>query len=645
MSSGARTIVARWGLVGIVVLALWPASAAAQTASAPTPRLTWSVPERYDAGWAAWDDVKAKYDPAYVRPPTWRLNVNACGSSGNGRRIESYEFRVRGVGFAFAGARRETSCATTFANLPRLGRYDVTLVLYVGGVAARPLTTRVVLRDYLIVSAGDSMASGEGNPDTRGRYKLARFPRSARGVKRFLDGDRPGYAIRKRLHRETWKDRRCHRSAHAGHALVAKRLEQSSPQSSVTYVSLACSGAEIGKGMLYAYAGQELKHRPHLPPQVLALRSLVGPKPTGRPSEALGGGRRIDALLLSIGINDLGFSGIVESCATNLDEGRGGDPSCVYKGGLKGKLKRLGERYDWLAGNLGKLIDAPEVYITDYPGDPFGDHACGLLGLKWYGITSTIGITDREARAMRRVGDRFASVIIRAAERNRWNYVGGMTRLFGGHDYCQGDRFLRQLEESLRRQGNKYGAVHPNQDGHAAMARLLLASVVVGRPDFPRWKARLTILRVRVGAAQRPGSATVNLSIGQYPWRRYRFTRRFTVPRRGQFYAVPQGALSFDLDVYQPPRPPRYLTAVDFVAGVKRGPGLIGAKHTLADGLGAGEHTIGQADIGQDDLDELRAENPRQIPRLDANAELSIVYRVDVQKVGENDLGLVGASP
>ena len=42
----------------------------------------------------------------------------------------------------------------------------------------------------------------------------------------------------------TWQDRRCHRSARAGIAQAALELEQLDPHTSVTFVHLACSGAE-----------------------------------------------------------------------------------------------------------------------------------------------------------------------------------------------------------------------------------------------------------------------------------------------------------------------------------------------------------------------------------------------------------------
>ena len=50
------------------------------------------------------------------------------------------------------------------------GVYDVTYAVATGrGPEFGPATTeRIELRDYLIVSLGDSLASGEGSPDAKG---------------------------------------------------------------------------------------------------------------------------------------------------------------------------------------------------------------------------------------------------------------------------------------------------------------------------------------------------------------------------------------------------------------------------------------------------------------------------------------------
>ena len=81
---------------------------------------------------------------------------------------------------------------------------------------------------YLIASLGDSVASGEGNPDRRADLGKAH-----------------------------WQDRRCHRSLRSGAALAAMAVERASATSSVALLALGCSGATMPVGLEAPYAGIE----------------------------------------------------------------------------------------------------------------------------------------------------------------------------------------------------------------------------------------------------------------------------------------------------------------------------------------------------------------------------------------------------
>jgi hypothetical protein len=54
--------------------------------------------------------------------------------------------------------------------LPGLGLYRVEVTVHTALGASVTLSRIVRVRDYLIVSIGDSLQSGEGVPDERGRY-------------------------------------------------------------------------------------------------------------------------------------------------------------------------------------------------------------------------------------------------------------------------------------------------------------------------------------------------------------------------------------------------------------------------------------------------------------------------------------------
>ena len=612
MNSGA--IIARIIVVAAAVAALLAAPARAQdlppgpgqevpdqgpVLQAPVARFDWSVPERYEQGWAAWSERDAAYDRAYVRPDTWAVRIDACGSSGNGEPLVGYDVTVAAVGSSFRARSVGSACSRSFTNLPRLGRYDVTVVVSTRRGPSEPSTERIELQDHLVVSLGDSMASGEGVPDAPGIYTTgSSIPQTVATLTRIYNGE-----IRFATQRAAvWRDRRCHRSARAGHALAASALERRDPRSSVTYISLACSGATIADVIDQRYAGiQPPPNGGTVEPQLEALRDLVGE-------------RRIDALLLAVGVNDLGFASIVKSCAKSWNGSHGqGDPDCVYDSGASRKLTPGGtidRSYAELGAALRESLDVGEVYVTDYPAEPFGRSrgGCGLLAIPGFGIA------PREAEAMSSVGLQLYWAVGRAAAAQGWNWVPGMTDAFDGHDYCASDPYLVHLEPSLFEQGTIDGAVHPTRSGHAAFANLLLTAAMF-RPELPYWRARLVVEQVRVEhdfhgvplerEEQDPGPAETGEPIPPPPPSdRYAFDlsvrtignwpagrgNRFTIPksRAGEWIAVPAGLGSFELDVNDPPRPPRHPTSVDFLA---YGPsGTLGADHTYAQGFGAGCH-------------------------------------------------------
>jgi hypothetical protein len=573
----------------------------------PTAQFDWSVPERYGLGWAAWSEEQARYDTGYVRPTRWPVVIDACSSSGGGAAIIDYSVAIVGVGFDFRTGSHGAGCRYRFENLPRLGNYDVTVTVRTSHGTSAPTTRRIELRDYFVVSLGDSMASGEGVPDSPGLYTFgSSLPATVSTLARIFSGN-----IRLATEEPAeWQDRRCHRSARAGHALTASALERRDTKSSVTYVSLACSGATIANMIDERYAGiQPPPGGTTLDPQIEALEELVG---AGSGSS----GRRIDALLMSIGINDLGFSGIVKSCAMNWNTAHGtGDPDCVYDSGASQKLTPGGtmdERYARLGGALRASLDIAEVYITDYPATPFGKSrgGCGLLGIPGFGIAS------REAEAMYTVGNQLYWAVGRAAASQGWNWVPGMTDAFAGHSYCTDDPYLVHLESSLVQQGTIHGAVHPTRAGHASLANLLLRSIVF-RPDLPHWRARLVVEAVRVSAdlrsvgaapeppVQDPGDTDEPphdppaddewafdfsvRTVGNWPWG---VGHRFTVPKTStdEWIAVPAELGTFELDVYDPPRAPRHPTFVDFLT---YGPhGTLGVGYTFAENFGAGCHEL-----------------------------------------------------
>lgn len=113
---------------------------------------------------------------------------------------------------------------------------------------------------------------------------------------------------------------RCHRSMISGQARAALAIEQADPRTSVTLVHLACSGAKIDVGVVGEYEGQSIEpllatlldatldsgysgipELPKIPGQIEAAKLSID-------------GREIDAMVISIGGNDIRFSDMITQC-------------------------------------------------------------------------------------------------------------------------------------------------------------------------------------------------------------------------------------------------------------------------------------------------------------------------------------------
>ena len=269
------------------------------------------MPPRFDASWNAWrsyatvddwlpsdecpnqppcigQDRLYDYKSSFVNPPHWNPFFNACASSDGGSPLGSFQWGVWRDGREIDTAHTSYCILSNYPSdppdrrldFPAQGSYSVTLsVTNLGGKSASTVQ-EVTVRDLLVVSFGDSSASGEGNRASTG-----------------------------------WEDRLCHRSRTSGPALAAKYLEDADPKTSVTYLDFACSGASVTNGIIGPYYGEQRAATDFAPlePQVNALvRAICGGRPawTCRPSQQ----RPVDILTINIGVNDLRFADLLKDC-------------------------------------------------------------------------------------------------------------------------------------------------------------------------------------------------------------------------------------------------------------------------------------------------------------------------------------------
>ena len=152
-----------------------------------------------------------------ISPSQWPVHLDGCGSRAGSSPITGYAW-------TFDGTPVGTTCAVD-TSAPALGSHTVTLTLTTQDNSTATTTQDIVIRDLLIVSLGDSVASGEGNPDIP--WDLSPFQQG--GL----------------FNTPKWELSQCHRSALAGPARAALQLEQADPHTSVTFIHLACSGGRI----------------------------------------------------------------------------------------------------------------------------------------------------------------------------------------------------------------------------------------------------------------------------------------------------------------------------------------------------------------------------------------------------------------
>jgi hypothetical protein len=438
--------------------------------------LSWSLAPRYGSVLSANGTIA---ETPLDRP--WKIILDAC-ASGPSSSVSAITLRLEGFPDAAGGP---TACTAAFTYVGPPGRTlrAEVIVLGTGGDVATA-TADVSVEDHLVVSIGDSYASGEGNPDV---------PRKVHCT---------FYGLICHVHDPVWQDGRCHRSANSGPAIFAKYLEASDPHSTVSFVSRACSGAEVWDGLLGA-------QHPDRPAQVDQIASVVcQPGADGLPSCAAGVKRRIDTLLLSIGGNDLQLAGFVKNCLqATLDPT---NPLCPYgsfREAFEAYRLALPGRFDALAAGLSKLDGAVgRVLLTEYPQatrvapqtyctlideaicvhDPLSD-SCLTPALR-------LDVTPRESASAQREMIQPLGLMMRdGAARHGWGYVGGIAAESITHGMCSSSRWFLTNAQARSVQGTtnevpvffdgiSNGFLHPNSAGHGAYASWI-ADAVAGPLD------------------------------------------------------------------------------------------------------------------------------------------------------------------
>lgn len=310
---------------------------------------------------------------------------------------------------------------------------------------------------HLVVSVGDSVASGEGNP--------------MRGLPRWLD--------------PSW----CHRSPKSGQAVAANELIASHPGRSLQYVSFACSGATIDAGLLGPFK-RGIFNRAE-PAQLDRVRGLLEQS-------------TVDALMISVGANDVGFSKIVTYCAIHdrCEDKRTFGPAVDWAEAnhvppptlsdyAATRIAQLRNDYGRVDAAIPSDIDRSHVIIVEY-FDPTRwptDTECPIFDERVIQHPEDGLVDPQESRwAHDHVLIPLNNAIKAAAAEYGWTLVDGVDEAFNGHGICAppGQRWVRTINESFALQQDYLGTLHPNEAGHLATAELIrpkLAAVLGLSPN------------------------------------------------------------------------------------------------------------------------------------------------------------------
>lgn len=503
-------------------------NALAQPRTAPTPPAASARPQPFT--WTPSVKIREFYKNEDAPP-----NPEGCLDSSkwttiNNEAIIQYDWDIDGIlddGVRYKIATSGPKKCLILSN----GTYAVTLKATTQRGASLSTTQSVVVKDFLLGGIGDSFSSGESMPDQAINYINWGItdPLWADSVDTTpnFDWKTDYYALvgPKVLH---WpnhtKHSRCHRSSKAATPLVARKIAESYPYISATMMFFSCSGAEAETGLLNGYGGIEAPQtvnvklapndckyeitndhtteetRPLLWPQIDDLNAHMQPSR-----------RKVDALTVSIGGNDIGFSTAVKALTTDTHGQNDTKLSRMITCGLNGldsKYQRIKQKIDSLPAYY-----RTNIFVTEYPDvltitrkdngqknwpertmkDTFTDNvfwgSLGAVALATGGMPAILagagylnnglggsftfdGIHEDEAKwaygsvlqpLNNKLKDIVSSSAIRSygANRNNWYFVDGIQSAFHGHGYCShedincnySESWFRSATDSVHLQG------------------------------------------------------------------------------------------------------------------------------------------------------------------------------------------------
>jgi lysophospholipase L1-like esterase len=362
-------------------------------------------------------------------------------------------------------------CAEPVNLRVRYGRTTVATVdVSSGSEATQRISTEIAVRDIFIAGLGDSIASGEGNPDRPialaeegfcfrsylGTAGAQYYRPSRAGYKGGRACEAPDSLSVWQKHSALWFNSACHRSLYSYQTRTALALAVRYPHIAVTYLPLACTGASITDGLFGSQRARECLPTKSantcsgtVSGQLAELREALTAVKRRQPD------RQLDLVLLSIGANDIYFSGlvtdvIVDTATERALLRRSGAMASVEES--RDALRRiLPQSFAKLREALKPLIggDLSRVIYTAYanpalsdggvpcPGGRAGFDIHPSFNAEPQRLSSVIGyVQDEFLPALKALALCQSGIICRNPGTDRMTFVDAHQDAFAMHGFC-----------------------------------------------------------------------------------------------------------------------------------------------------------------------------------------------------------------
>jgi lysophospholipase L1-like esterase len=337
-----------------------------------------------------------------------------------------------------------------------------------GPEAPQRVSTEIMARDIFIAGLGDSIASGEGNPDRPialadegfcfrsflGTAGAQYYRPSRAGYKGGRACEAPDTLAVWQRQSALWFNSPCHRSLYSYQTRTALALAVQYPHIAVTYLPLACTGASIPEGL---FGGQRARECPPtksgancsgtVNAQLAELREAVTAAKRRQPD------RRLDLVLLSIGANDINFSGLVADVIVDTPTER----VLFRRSGVMGSVddsrsvmaRELPQSFGKLREALKPLVgDMSRVVYVSYPNPTLADGVPCPGGRAGFDIHPSFNAQpQRLAGVSNYVQNEFlpqlkalalcqSGVLCRDVRADRMTFVDAHQAAFADHGFC-----------------------------------------------------------------------------------------------------------------------------------------------------------------------------------------------------------------